>query len=523
MTGADIEGEARRRRTFAIISHPDAGKTTLTEKLLLYAGAVGLAGAVRDRRGARAARSDWMEIERQRGISVTSTVLQFEHRGHVLNLVDTPGHEDFSEDTYRALAAVDSALMLLDAAKGVERRTLALFEVCRKRSLPVLTFVNKYDRPGKAPLALLDEIESVLGLPATPLNWPVGEGPGFRGLVRIRDGSYTRFDSQARGALRAVEENGNLEMARGEGEVWATAEEELALLEAAHPVLSIEDFLAQRSTAVLFGSALKNFGVGALLDELVDLCPSPRPATDVTGGHQPLDAAFSGLVFKVQANMDPLHRDRVAFIRVCSGRFQRGMHLVHGPTSRRFATSQAKRLFGQERLVVDDAFPGDVVALVNASAIRVGDTVHDGRPVAFPVLPRFMPERFAVVRNEDVGRFKQFRRALRQLDDEGVLQILRREEDAGPSVVVAAVGQMQFEVAAFRIRHEFELSVSLSPLEYRVACVTDDSGARALRDLRSAPVFENSGGQLLALFESEFQVARVRRERPDIRLDHSLL
>ncbi|HET9542262.1 MAG TPA: peptide chain release factor 3, partial [Acidimicrobiales bacterium] len=424
----DVVEEAGRRRTFAIISHPDAGKTTLTEKFLLYGGALsGAAGSVKGRGNQRAATSDWMELEQKRGISITSTVLQFPHRDHVLNLLDTPGHRDFSEDTYRVLAAADAAIMVLDAAKGIEPQTLKLFEVCRDRGLPLLSFINKWDRPGRDAIELIDEIEQQIGLTPTPVTWPVGLSGDFRGVAhRGGDGGFTRFTRTSHGATMAPEEHVTAERAADEeGEAWSTAQEELDLLDVIVPELDPKAFLAAEATPVFFGSALTNFGVGMLLDAVVDLVPSPTPRVGEDDVPRPLDAPFAGFVFKVQANMDPSHRDRIAFFRVCSGRFERGMTVTHDKTGKPFATKYAHTAFGRERETLEEAFPGDVVGLVNASELRVGDALYVDPPISFGDIPSFAPNHFSSARVTDTGRYKQFRRGISQLDEEGVVQVLR--------------------------------------------------------------------------------------------------
>ena len=513
--------EAARRRTFAIISHPDAGKTTLTEKFLLYGGAVGLAGAVKARSGGRTARSDWMELERQRGISITSTVLQFPYRGHVLNLLDTPGHRDFSEDTYRVLAAADAAIMVLDAAKGIEPQTRKLFEVCRQRGLPLLTFLNKWDRPGRPGLELLDEIEDQIGVRPTPVTWPVGIAGDFRGVVdRRRPGQFTRFTRTARGASEAPEEVVAADRAAvEEGRAWADAEEELALLAAVGADHDQKSFLAGETSPVFVGSALTNFGVRLLLDAVVDLAPPPAPRLDADGVPRPLDAPFSGLVFKVQANMDPSHRDRLAVVRVCSGRFRRGMVVTHGPTGKPFATKYAATLFGQERDTVEEAFPGDVVGLVNATDLRVGDSLYEAAPVTFPTIPAFAPEHFSVARSRDTARVKQFRKGIVQLGEEGVVQVLRDPDLGDQAPVLAAVGPMQFEVALHRLTHEFGASVELRPTAYRVARRTDAESAARLRSMAGVDVLTRTDGELLALFESPYWLERLERESPELTLE----
>jgi len=513
--------EAKRRRTFAIISHPDAGKTTLTEKFLLYGGALtNEAGAVKARQGRRSATSDWMELEQQRGISITSTVLQFPYREHVVNLLDTPGHRDFSEDTYRVLAAADAAVMVLDAAKGIEPQTLKLFDVCRQRGLPLLTFVNKWDRPGRDPIELLDELTELLHLEPAPVTWPVGIAGDFRGVVDRRDGSFTRFTRVARGATEAPEELVEPERAeREEGAAWLAARDELDLLDGAGSELDHKAFLAAETTPVFFGSALTNFGVRKLLDAVVDLVPSPAPREDVDGVPRALDAPFSGFVFKVQANMDPSHRDRIAYLRVCSGRFERGMVVTHGPTGKPFATKYAHQVFGQERETLDEAFPGDVVGLVNATDVRVGDSLWADEPVTFPSIPSFAPEHFRVARVRDTGRFKQFRKGIAQLDEEGVVQVLRDPELGDQAPVLAAVGPMQFDVALHRLEHEFGAPVALEPTAYTLARRTDPAGAVALAGMRGVRVLRRADGTILALFESPYWVERLESEQPDLLLE----
>jgi peptide chain release factor 3 len=516
--------EAARRRTFAIISHPDAGKTTLTEKFLLYGGALGAeAGAVKAREGRRSATSDWMALEQQRGISITSTVLQFPYRDHVVNLLDTPGHRDFSEDTYRVLAAADAAVMVLDAAKGIEPQTLKLFEVCRARGLPLLSFINKWDRPGREHLELLDEIEQQIGLVCAPVCWPVGIAGDFRGVIDRRTGEYTRFTRTARGATVAAEEL--VDSARAaveEGAAWDAAQTELEFVDGVMPAFERDEFLGGVQTPVFFGSALTNFGVRLLLDAVLDYVPSPPPRIDVDGKPRDLDAPMSGFVFKVQANMNPAHRDRIAFIRVCSGRFERGMVLTHGRTGKPFATKYAHTVFGQERETVEEAYPGDVVGLVNATEVRVGDTLYLGEPVEFPRLPSFAPEHFAIARVKDTGRFKQFRKAIAQLDEEGVVQVLRDPDIGDQAPVLAAVGPMQFDVAQWRLEHEFGAPTELRNTSYSIARRTDAASAPTLRAMRGVDVLTKSDGTLLALFESPYWLDRVQADQPELVLEKLL-
>ncbi|HEU0316990.1 MAG TPA: peptide chain release factor 3 [Solirubrobacteraceae bacterium] len=521
--GRAILAEAAHRRTFAIISHPDAGKTTLTEKLLLYGGAVTEAGAVHARRNRRAVTSDWMELERERGISVTSTVLRFRHAGVVFNLLDTPGHRDFSEDTLRVLAAADCAVMLLDAAKGVEAQTLRLFEVARARGIPLITFVNKYDRPGMEPLEMLDHIERTLDLQPAAMTWPVGIPGDFRGVVDRRTGAFHRFTRSAGGATRAHEEILTRdEAARVEADAWPTARDELDLLDAVGNQLDGEAFAAGRCTPVFFGSAVSNFGVGLLLDALLDLAPAPSARASDTGEPRPLAAPFSGLIFKVQANMDPRHRDRVAFLRVCSGRLERGMRATNARTGRPFTLAHAHEVFGQDRTVLDEAFPGDVVGVVNASELRVGDTLYVDDPVAFPPIPTLAPEHFVRVRNLDSTRRKQFQRGLEQLAEEGVVHVLRRGSVTDPTPVLAGLGPLQFEVAVDRLRREFGVGVALDPTEWSLARRTDRAGAAVVEASRHADVLVRTDGTELALFTSDFMLDRLARENPDVLLERLL-
>ena len=525
-----VLAEAGRRRAFAVISHPDAGKSTLTEALALHASAITQAGAVHGKAGRRGVTSDWMAMERARGISITSAALRFDYGDAVLNLLDTPGHADFSEDTYRVLSAVDGAVMLLDSAKGLEPQTLKLFDVCRSRGVPVITFVNKWDRPGREPLELLDEIEQRIGLRPVPVNWPVGVAGDFRGLIERATGEYTTFTRTPGGAGRAIETRLDPAAAAArDGAAFATAQEELALLDAIYGSLGdfgvsgidLESFLAGVSSPVLFGAALPNFGVRRLLDAVTSLAPPPGAREDIKGELRPVDAPFSGLVFKVQANMDPAHRDRVAFVRVCSGRFERGMVLTHAATGRPFATKYAQAMFGQDRETVELAYPGDVIGLVNATALRPGDTLYAGEPpVEFPPIPSFAPEHFAVVRGKDAGRAKQFRRGIEQLDTEGVVQVLSSDLRGDQAPVLAAVGPLQFDVVLHRLEHEFGARAELDHLDYSMARRTDAEGARALGAQRAVEVLtRRHDGALLAVFSDKWRLAQVQREHPDILLE----
>jgi peptide chain release factor 3 len=516
-----IAVEAERRRTFAVISHPDAGKSTLTEALALYAEVIDEAGAVHGKSGRRGVTSDWMEMERKRGISITSAVLQFAYRDCVINLLDTPGHGDFSEDTYRVLAAVDAAVMLLDAAKGLEPQTLKLFDVCRTRGIPVLTFVNKWDRPGREALELLDEVEQTIGLRPMPITWPVGVAGELRGLVETDTGEFTRFTRTAGGATRATSEVVRAEqIAAEEPEFWPAAQDELALLREIGAGFDEKDFLNGSATPVLFGAALAGVGVSRLLDALVDLAPAPEARPDAEGRPRELDAPTSGLVFKVQAGMDRAHRDRMAFVRICSGRFERGMVLTHAATGRPFATKYAQAVFGQQRTTVEEAFPGDIVGLVNAGALRPGDTLYASDPVEFPAIPSFAPEYFAVVRSADAGSYKQFRRGIEQLDSEGVIQVLSSDLRGDQAPVLAAVGPLQFEVVTARLESEFRAPVTLETLGYSVTRRTDAVGAELLKGQSEVEVLtRRADGVVLALFSNKWRLETVRRKLDGLVLD----
>ena len=521
---AEVTREAARRRTFAVISHPDAGKSTLTEALALHAQVITEAGAVHGKAGRRSTVSDWMEMEKARGISITSAALQFAYGEHVINLVDTPGHSDFSEDTYRVLSAVDAAVMLIDAAKGLEPQTLKLFRVCKARGLPVITVINKWDRPGLDPLGLLEEIENQIELQPTPLTWPVGQAGDFRGVLERRTGTYVAYERTAGGATRAPEERMDAESALArEGEVWTAAVEESDLLSSDGSDHDQELFLSGFTTPTLFASAISNFGVAALLETLVELAPPPagfhHGKEDAEGRPaevREVEAPFSAFVFKVQAGMDAHHRDRVAFARVCSGVFERGMVATHAQSGRPFATKYAQALFGRERAVLDTAYPGDIIGLVNANALTVGDTIYLGEPVSFPPIATFAPEHFAVASSLDAGRYKQFRRGMDQLDSEGVVQVLRSDLRGQQSPVLAAVGPMQFEVAVARMESEFGAPIRLETLGYTQARRTDAASAPVLDAIRGVEVLTRNDGSMLVLAPDAWRISVIERDHPEL-------
>jgi peptide chain release factor 3 len=503
--------EVARRRTFAIISHPDAGKTTLTEKLLLYGGAVHLAGAVRARRRQRATVSDWMAMERSRGISITSTVLSFECHGLRLNLLDTPGHADFSEDTYRTVAAADCAVMVVDAGRGVEEQTRKLFRVARARGLPVLTFVNKMDRPGLGALALLDVVEESLGVQAVPITWPVGEGSGFAGVYdreKARVSWYQRTEHGERPAPVRVGPLAEAEAVVGE-EAAARLRDELALLDGAVGRLDRERFLRGEATPVFFGSALTNFGLDAFLEHFLDLAPAPAGGED--GGD------FAGFVFKIQSNMDPLHRDSVAFVRVTRGVFRRDDTVVHGRTGRRLRLGQAMSLFGRERETVDLAYAGDVVGVPSQGTLAIGDVLYVGeRPAPVP-LPRFAPEHFAVLDTPDVAKRKAFLRGVQQLEREGAVQVWSLPGAARRAPLLAAVGVLQFDVVRYRLREEYGVETTLEVLPHRLARWVDGpADAVAAFAAYGTLRCQDGEGRPVVLFPNERELAYCVERHPSL-------
>ena len=477
--GKSILPEVERRRTFAIISHPDAGKTTLTEKLLLFAGAIQIAGSVKARKASRHATSDWMEIEKQRGISVASSVMQMEYGDCVINLLDTPGHQDFSEDTYRVLTAVDAALMVIDAGNGVEPQTLRLLEVCRARNTPIITFINKLDSEVKDPLDLVDEIEKVLKLTVVPFTWPVGMGKRFAGVYDIRKDQMRLFRS---GKDRLETESETLQgfehpqLADRFGAEFEQAQQEVELISGASEEFDKDAFLRGEQTPLFFGSAINNFGVKEVLDALAELAPPPKPRAAIQRVVNPEEQAFSGVVFKVQANMDPAHRDRIAFVRICSGKFTRGMQLKVGRTGKSMRTASAMSFLSQRRELLEEAYAGDIIGLPNHGLLQLGDTLTEGEKLQYTGLPFFAPEIFQAVEVADPMRAKQLRTGLQQLGEEGAIQVFRPHD--GGALLLGAVGTLQFEVVAHRLKHEYGVEARLMPTKHRLArWVTADDPA----------------------------------------------
>jgi peptide chain release factor 3 len=465
-----IAQEVARRRTFAIISHPDAGKTTLTEKLLLFAGAIQIAGSVKARKATRHATSDWMEIEKQRGISVASSVMQIEYRDCVVNLLDTPGHQDFSEDTYRVLTAVDAALMVIDAANGVEAQTLRLLQVCRARNTPILTFINKMDREVRAPLDLVDEIERTLGMAAVPFTWPVGMGKSFHGVYDLRMKRMRVFRPGADrvgGEDEIVTDLDEPSVRERFGTELEHAKQEIELVEGASHEFSKAAFLDGKQTPVFFGSAINNFGVQEVLDALAELAPAPGPRRAIQREVRPEEPRFSGVVFKIQANMDPAHRDRIAFVRVSSGRFERGMRLRISRNAKVIRPGSVVSFLSQRRELLDVAYPGDIIGIPNHGTVQLGDTLTEGEDLQFTGLPFFAPEIFQSVEIADPMKSKQLKLGLAQLGEEGAIQVFRPHQ--GGALLLGAVGQLQFEVVAHRLQHEYAVPARMVPSKFHIA------------------------------------------------------
>ncbi len=522
---SELTQEIARRRTFAIISHPDAGKTTLTEKLLLYGGAIQMAGSVTARKNRRQATSDWMELEKQRGISITSTVLQFPYNGYMLNLLDTPGHQDFSEDTFRTLVAADSAVMLIDAAKGVEPQTKRLFHVCRQRGIPIFTFINKMDRPGLEPLELMAELEEVLGIRSAPVVWPIGDsGDGFKGVYDRRSGEVYLFERTEHGAHRAPVRTADLndpalDALIGEA-LAAKLREDIELLDIAGEPLDQTRIALGEITPIFFGSAVTNFGVELFLRRFIDMAPAPMPRRSEKGDVFPEEPEFRGFVFKIQANMDPNHRDRIAFLRVVSGRFERDMAAVNPRAGKTVRLTRPQKLFASERDIVEEAYPGDIIGLTNPGAFMLGDTVCTGPALRFLDIPRFAPEHFAVLRNRRTEKYKQFQKGVTQLAEEGVVQLFHEINAARTEPILGVVGRLQFEVIQFRLQSEYGVETLLDMMPYGlarwvIAPSTDalkngywvSNGMRRVTDDDNNPV---------VLFESEWGMNYVIEKNPTL-------
>ncbi len=521
---AEIAKAVEQRRNFAIISHPDAGKTTLTEKLLLYGGAIQEAGAVKAKRAQRSATSDWMELEQQRGISITSTVLQFAYGGYTINLLDTPGHQDFSEDTYRTLAAADNAVMLEDAAKGLEPQTLKLFEVCRMRSLPIFTFFNKMDRPAREPLELLDEIEQRLDLQTYAVNWPIGMGERFKGVFDRRTRQIHLFERTVHGSRAAKDTIIDLGDPRIEDlleqDLYYQFKEELEVIEELGPGMDLDAVHAGQMTPVFFGSAMTNFGVQLFLDAFLDYALKPSPRDSTIGTIPSTHEEFSGFVFKLQANMDPKHRDRVAFVRVCSGKFEKDMVVNHARSGKTVRLSHPQKLFAQGRESLEEAFPGDVIGLNNPGVFAIGDTIYQGQRLEYEGIPCFSPEIFAYLKNPNPSKYKPFQKGVLELREEGAVQIMFSADEAKRDPILAAVGQLQFEVVQFRLKNEYNVDTTLELLPYSVARWIA-GGWEALEKagrLFNTVVVKDSWERPVLLFRNEWNCQQIAADHPELKL-----
>ena len=521
----EISQAVVQRRNFAIISHPDAGKTTLTEKLLLYGGAIHEAGSVKARRAQKKATSDWMEMEQQRGISITSTVLQFVYQGFHINLLDTPGHQDFSEDTYRTLTAADNAVMLIDVAKGLEPQTKKLFEVCKMRGIPIFTFVNKLDRPGREPLNLLDEIEQELGLQTYAANWPIGMGDRFKGIYDRHQEKIHLFERSAHGSREASDTiidigDIRLEELLLDKDLYYELKNDIELLDGVGEEMDLAAIHNGQMTPVFFGSAMTNFGVELFLKYFLDYALKPGSYSSTEGDIPPTYPEFSGFVFKLQANMDPKHRDRVAFIRVCTGKFEKDMTVVHARTGRNIRLSRPQKLFAQERVSINNAYPGDVIGLNNPGMFAIGDTIYTGKKLEYEGIPYFSPELFASLRNPNPSKFKQFQKGVSELREEGAVQIMYSLDEAKRDPILASVGQLQLEVVQFRLQNEYGVETILAVLPYSIARWVDGGwealekvgrifNTTTVKDIEERPVL---------LFRNEWNCQQLGTDHPGLKL-----
>ena len=518
----DIKSEIEKRRTFAIISHPDAGKTTLTEKFLLYGGAINLAGSVKGKKTAKHAVSDWMEIEKERGISVTSSVLQFNYGGYCINILDTPGHEDFSEDTYRTLMAADSAVMVIDASKGVEKQTIKLFKVCVMRHIPIFTFINKMDREANDPFELLDEIESVLGISTCPVNWPIGCGKEFKGVYDRNEREVSLFKAAMNGQKEVDTKNMSIDDVALKDEIgqafFDKLNEDVELLDGASAEFDLEKVQAGDLTPVFFGSALTNFGVETFLQHFLKMTTPPLPRNSSEGIIDPVKEDFSAFVFKIQANMNKAHRDRIAFMRICSGKFTAGMESFHVQGSKKIRLSQPQQMMAQERHIVEEAYAGDIIGVFDPGIFSIGDTIcNSNKKFAFEGIPTFAPEHFARVRQIDTMKRKQFIKGISQIAQEGAIQIFQEFNTGMEEIIVGVVGVLQFEVLEYRLKNEYNVDIKLEPLPYEhirwienpeeinMSRIVGTSDMKKIKDLKDNPLllFVNSWSVNMVLERNE--------------------
>ncbi|WP_274649171.1 peptide chain release factor 3 [Paenibacillus humicola] len=511
----ELKQEVEKRRTFAIISHPDAGKTTLTEKLLLFGGAIREAGTVKARKASRHATSDWMEIEKQRGISVTSSVMQFDYSGHRINILDTPGHQDFSEDTYRTLTAADSAVMLIDVAKGVEAQTIKLFQVCSKRGIPIFTFINKLDREGQSPFDLMEEIERVLGIRSVPMNWPIGMGRELCGVYDRMKNQVELFkgNDHSKIEVRKVADYRDPVIREMAGDYLADQLiQDLELLDVAGDPFDFEKVRAGELTPVFFGSAVNNFGVQTFLENFLQLAPAPTPRMSTGGPVEPINEKFTGYVFKIQANMNPAHRDRIAFLRICSGRFDRGMSVKHVRAGKEIKLSQPQQFLAQDRDIVESAYPGDIIGLFDPGIFRIGDSLSQGSEVVFDELPTFSPELFAKVTVKNALKHKQYQKGIAQLTEEGTIQVFRTT--SFDETILGVVGQLQFEVFEYRMRAEYGVDIQLHRTPFQFARWIVDDQIDPSRFRINSTLVKDKNENYVALFENEYAMRTAMEKNP---------
>lgn len=512
----EIQTEVHKRRTFAIISHPDAGKTTLTEKLLLFGGAIRLAGTVKARKASKHATSDWMEIEKQRGISVTSSVMQFDYNGNRVNILDTPGHQDFSEDTFRTLTAADSAVMLIDSAKGVETQTKKLFQVCSKRGIPIFTFINKMDREGQSPFELLEELEQVLGIRSYPMNWPIGSGKQFCGVY---DRQHVQLELFQGGDHREIEvkkvsgyQDPLVKEIAGDF-LHKQLCDDLELLDVAGDPLDLEKVRRGELTPVFFGSAINNFGVQTFLDNFLELAPFPEPRSSSIGEISPFSERFTGYVFKIQANMNPAHRDRIAFLRICSGKFERGMSVKHVRVGKEIKLAQPQQFLAQDRDIVDVAYPGDIIGLFDPGIFRIGDSLSQGGDVEFDELPTFSPELFCKVTVKNALKQKQYQKGVDQLTEEGTIQVFHTISGFDETIL-GVVGQLQFEVFEHRMKAEYGVEIQLHRANYAFARWLIDDKIDPSKFRINSILVKDKKDNYVALFENEYALSTAIDKNP---------
>ena len=508
--------EVNRRKTFAIISHPDAGKTTLTEKLLLYGGAIRLAGAVKGRKASKHAVSDWMDIEKERGISVTSSVMNFDYNGYRINILDTPGHQDFSEDTYRTLTAADSAVMLIDGAKGVEEQTIKLFHVCRMRGIPIFTFVNKMDRNCKDPFELMQEIEDVLGIRSCPMNWPIGTGHDFQGVYNREHANIDLYKAGAHGKksdATSISISGDAEFEKELGHaLHKKLQDDIELLDIAGDLFDMQKVQKGELTPMYFGSAMTNFGVKPFLEELINLAPSPGVKNSTEGDISPYSEDFSGFIFKIQANMDAAHRDRIAFIKICSGKFEKGIQVIHERTGKNIRLSQPQQFFAQERTQVEEAYAGDIIGVFDPGIFNIGDTLCEGKkPFRFDSIPIFPAEHFASVMTKNALKRKQFLKGINQISEEGAIQVFKQPSIGVETLTIGVVGVMQLEVLEYRMKKEYGVDIIIRRLPYTIArwIVAEKVTREMLGYTDSSILVEDRYNRPVALFTREWDIKRV--------------